>query len=96
LPIGFTVSRAYLGFDVKYAKRELGLALGIALTPHNKGGHGFDEKFTEDEPLLVVIAANSRRELAGLTAEVQDVIGALPSADRRRIRLDGFVWPSAD
>lgn len=90
LPVGFTISRAYLGFNVEYAKRELAMALSIALTPHNKGGHGFGEKFTESEPLIIVVIANNRCELEKLKAEAQEVVGALPAVDRKRVHLDGF------
>lgn len=90
---GFTVSRAYLDFDVEYARRELAMALGIALTSHTKGGHGFGEMFTEHEPLLVIVVANDYRELKKLKAEAQDVIDALPTADQSRVRLDSFTRP---
>ncbi len=92
-PRGFVISRAYLGFDVTYAKLELATALKIALTPHNEGGHGFGEMFTSDQPLLVAAIGCNRTDLAKIMAEAADTIGMLDQADRSRVVLDGFIRP---
>ena len=91
LPTGFIISRAYLDFDIEYAKRELAIALDIALKPHDQGGHGFGEKFTAQSPLLLIIVARDSEQMNELKTEAQDTIRNLPKADHARVRLDGFI-----
>ncbi|OQA51947.1 MAG: hypothetical protein BWY43_00750 [candidate division WS2 bacterium ADurb.Bin280] len=89
LPIGFVISRAYLGFDIEYAKKELEIAAGIALTPHNEGGHGFGELFNEKLPLLVIALSQERSELGRLEQEAREVIASL-GKDSSRVRVMGY------
>lgn len=91
LPVGFVISRAYLDFDIEYAKKELETALDIALKPHNGGGHGFGEMFTSELPLLVIVLAESRSRLGELKAEAESVVEELPGASRSRVRVDGYL-----
>lgn len=91
LPAGFVISRAYLDFDVEYAKRELAMACDIALKPHDKGGHGFGELFAPELPLLIVVIAEGPSHLAKLTGEARDVISALPKGYTDRIKVDAFI-----
>lgn len=90
LPAGFVISRAYLGFDVEYAKKELEIALRIALTPHDEGGHGFGELFTRDLPMLVIALSPERSELGRLEQEARDVVASLGERDRSRVRVMGY------
>jgi len=88
LPCGFTISRAYLGFDADYALREVEIACGIALKPHDEGGHGFGELFTCECPLLVVAVAESRKQLDKLQDELRPVVELYGEG---KVHLDGFV-----
>jgi len=95
LPVGFVVSRAYLGFDVPYAQKELAVASDIALKPHDRHGHGFGEMFTANLPLLIVPIGESAKQLALLTGEAQDVVSHLPRSYQGRVKVDGFVHRAA-
>lgn len=91
LPVGFVISRAYLDFDVEYAKKEIDVAAGIALKPHDQHGHGFGEMFTANLPLLIIPIGESAKQLALLTDEAQDVVSNLPRSYQGRVKIDGFV-----
>ena len=95
LPVGFVISRAYLDFNVDYAKKELAVAADIALKPHDQHGHGFGEMFAADLPLLVIPIGVDREQLALLTAEARDVVAHLPHSYQGRIKVDGFVHQAA-
>lgn len=68
MPSGFVISRKYLETD--YAKKELEVALDIAL-----GGHGFGHLFTTELPLHVIIFSDNSADLSigKLAKEIEPV-----------------------
>ncbi|MCX6795279.1 MAG: hypothetical protein NT165_00910 [Candidatus Falkowbacteria bacterium] len=56
-PAHFVCSGAGLGFSEEYMKTELKTLAGIAL-----GSHGFGQRFTEENPLYIIVTANSNVE----------------------------------
>ncbi|MFA6534538.1 MAG: hypothetical protein WCT37_05235 [Patescibacteria group bacterium] len=68
--------------EKNYPFEELELAIDIAFN------HGFNEKFTPAEPLVVVVLATSAEELEEIKSEVAKY---LPATDVDRIKVDGAV-----
>lgn len=82
LPPGFTISRKYL--DAENAKKEVGVAVSIAL-----GGHGFGKRITKESPLVIIVigdSADSEFTRNKLQAEISSV------ADKNdgRVIVGGF------
>lgn len=80
IPAGFVISRKYL--EAEYAKKELGVAISIAL-----GDHGFGDHFTEKTPLFVIIVTEQKEEADKLRAEVASII----EDHKGRVKLDVLV-----
>ena len=87
IPDGFIISRYYL--DGGYAKEELGIALSIAL-----GHHGFGDKFTHDDPLIVspIEGITNDTEALSLSSLIKEALDVTAQFGNRVI-VQGFKQP---
>lgn len=67
-----------------YPFQELEAFIGIAFDGH----HGFGDKFTVENPLVVLVVAPNTEEKEKVMAEVSR---RLPEKEKGRIKVDGFV-----
>ncbi len=81
LPTGVTISREYLYSD--YAKDELEISLDIAF-----GNSGFGNLFTSDNPLLIIILAETGEMKDRLQQEVKSV---LSNYNSDRIQVETYI-----
>ena len=83
LPAGFVVSARFM--TPEQALSEIQLAMKIAF-----GEHGFGDKFTQDDPLVVITIGDSTEADFGgeiLSRELQAIVG------EKRVRVDQFSVP---
>lgn len=83
LPRGFVISRRYT--DAEYASEEARIAVSIAF-----GDHGFGEKFTKEEPLIIVPVGDPLHPDFFLE-RLKDELKGLDDDDR--VIVDGFSAP---
>ena len=79
-PPGFVISRKYLG--EQNAKKDVELGITIAT-----GDHGFGDRFTSGEPLMLIIVAENKKQLEDGQKELWDLLA------RREVRIVGFIKP---
>lgn len=72
IPQGFVVSRRYM--TPEHAFSEANIAVSIAF-----GSHGYGEKFTQDEPLLLVVIGENEGEFSTdcLRCEIESILEGL-------------------
>jgi hypothetical protein len=92
LPPGFVVSRRFM--NPEQAINEVKIALAIAF-----GDHGFGNKFSSQEPLLLVPIADQTEpgfDQQRLTEELERIAASLVETspkDAERVKIDGFTMP---
>jgi len=64
LPAGFVISREY--FEPDYAMANVAIAIKIAF-----GSHGFGEKFSDEQPFLLVAVADSKEKMEESKKELE-------------------------
>lgn len=82
LPAGFMCSGSALGLSSEYQEVELGELAKIAL-----GDHGFGKSFNKNNPLYIVISANSQEQLA----ELKEVAEQAAKGFHGKMAVDGFI-----
>jgi len=88
LPQGYLVDRgdvirhAVTAEERRYPLVELAISIGLAL-----GAVGFGERFTPEEPFLVVVVADGEEDQAVLRQELDDVVAPYVG----RVRIDGLL-----
>lgn len=83
LPQGFVISRRFM--TPSQASAEAGIAMSIAL-----GDHGFGKKFTQKEPLLVIVIGESETDefsVESLQAEMEQLLASHAGAP---IKIDSW------
>ncbi len=84
LPPAFSVER-FTMFQPKNAEKRIGLAITIAFNEH-----GFGEKFTKDEPFIIVCCLNENDNFNEIQNEVNSILDKM-EIERQRIKIDYFV-----
>lgn len=89
LPVGFHISWKWLSQigAQEYALDEIGIAHSIAF-----GHHGYGDLFTPDKPFLIVVVAESIRQLERILDQLEEKFEE--ELREGRTVLDGFVRPS--
>lgn len=82
LPAGFICSGPVMGLDSSYMRKEIETLASIAL-----GDHGFGGRFNKDNPLYVVVSAESEEQLKELKKEASIVAKKFDG----RLAVDGFL-----
>ena len=74
--------------EKKYAFVELKVAINIAF-----GHHGFGEKFTAENPFIIVVVSGNEAELNSLKKEIAQTIAQDEETKIHadKIKIDGFV-----
>lgn len=85
LPPGFVVSGTAV--DLDHVMAQVGVAVSIAF-----GGHGFGDRFTKENPFLLVIVGNTDADIARIAAH--PVLQGLVQENGGRVKIDGFVAPN--
>jgi hypothetical protein len=83
IPQGFVVSRRYM--TPEHASVEANIAVSIAL-----GSHGYGDKFTQEEPLLLVVIGENEGEFSTscLRCEIETVLEGLKD---KPVKLDHWT-----
>lgn len=84
LPMGFVISRHYVPQD--YAAEELKVAVAIAF-----GHHGFENLFSQEWPLVVVVFAGNVDDLQNLKDEVTKILVNLEPYKEGKVKVDGML-----
>lgn len=82
MPTGFMCAGPKLGFSREYCRKELAILCGIAL-----GDHGFGERFSEDNPLYIIVSAESAEQLKAL----EEIAEKAAEEFKGRVAVKGFV-----
>lgn len=82
LPAGFICSGPAMGLDSSYMRKEIETLASIAL-----GDHGFGERFNKDNPLYIVVSAESEEQLKKLKEEANKAAEKFNG----RLAVDGFL-----
>jgi len=85
-PPHFVCTGAGIGFSEEYVKNEVHMLTGIAL-----GHHGFGERFDEENPFIIMVAANNLEELLKWKGIAEETLAEYGN----RVRVDGFVRPDS-
>ena len=84
MPPHFISSAPALGLGEDYAKTEVKILTGIALSDH-----GFGKRFSADTPFFIVIAANNPKELDLYRQAMQISLAEFED----RVQIEGFIAP---
>jgi hypothetical protein len=84
-PAHFVCTGAGLGFSEAYMKIEIKTLTGIAFH------HGFGERFTNENPFYVIVAANNSGELAHWEKVAQEAVTSFGD----KVQIKGFVRPDS-
>lgn len=83
-PPHFVCTGAGLGFSPEYMKSEVKTLAGIAL-----GHHGFGDRFDEQNPFRIIVAAKNQTELDAWMKVGQEAIDDFGG----RVKVEGFIAP---
>jgi len=94
IPMGFVIDykhdteKATDATEKNYPFEELKVALSIAF-----GGHGFGEKFNEQNPFVVVVMTEDEQELEQLKERIFQFVADLNIAEetKKAIKVDGYL-----
>lgn len=81
-PPHFVCTGPGLGFSSEYMKTELAILAGIALE-----GHGYGSRFTEADPLYIMVIANNDEEMEKWQNIATETLGKYGS----RVEIKGYV-----
>ena len=82
LPAGFMSSGSAVGMSDEYMQTELETLAKIAL-----GEHGFGKRFTQENPLYIVVSAKDQQQLKALTQIAENAAKQFQG----RLKVDGFI-----
>lgn len=83
-PPHFVCTGAGLGFSAEYMKSEVKTLAGIAL-----GHHGFGDRFDEQNPFRIIVAAKNQEELDRWVEIGQEAINDFGD----KVKVEGFIAP---
>lgn len=83
-PPHFVCTGAGLGFSAEYMKSEVKTLAGIAL-----GHHGFGDRFDEQKPFRIIVAAKNQTELNRWVEIGQEAVNEYGD----KIKVEGFIAP---
>lgn len=84
LPPGFVISGTAVG--IEHVAAQASVAVSIAF-----GSHGFGDRFTRENPFVIVIVANNESDVARITEN--PVLQGLVAENNGRVKLDSFIAP---
>ena len=84
LPMGFVIERKFV--PAGYAGAELKVAASIAF-----GHHGLAERFTKEDPFVIVVIANSADDLDRLKKEADETLKDDENFKAGKIKVDGLI-----
>lgn len=84
LPMGFVIERKFE--TPEYALEELKVAVDIAF-----GRHGFEGRFTNDFPFIIIVLAENEAELANTKKEAGSALAQNKYFQEGKIKIDGMI-----
>lgn len=83
MPAHFLSSGAGMGLDEEYVGKEIEILSGIAF-----GGHGFGDRFTEENPFHIFISAQNERQRDRFIEIARKALSKFGN----RVKIDGFIY----